>query len=134
MHARLLLILALCLGFWSCSDLSTGPTSIDGTYRGTFTVTHGSGLVESGVVTISFVGGQYTCSPEQKYLPPSGSGLYVIVADTIRLTDTAAHTAEFDWTLILNGSFSFQLNGSDVVLSQQDSEHQRYRRIDLNRQ
>jgi hypothetical protein len=134
MHGRCLLILALCLGFLSCSDLSTEPTSIDGTYRGTFTLTHGSGLVESGVVTISFLRGQYTCSPEQKYLPPSGSGLYVIVDDTIRLTDTALHTAEFDWTLILNGSFSFRLDGSHVVLSQQDSEHQRHRRIDLSRQ
>jgi len=134
MDGRCLLILALCLGLLSCSDLSTEPTSIDGTYRGTFTFTHGSGLVESGVVTISFVGGQYTCSPEQKYLPPSGSGLYVIVDDTLRLTDTAVHTAEFDWTLILNDSFSFQLDGSHVVLSQQDSEHQRHRRIDLSRQ
>jgi hypothetical protein len=50
------------------------------------------------------------------------------------LKDTVMHTAEFDWTLILNGEFSMTLDGSRLVLEQYDAQHGRQRILDLTLQ
>jgi hypothetical protein len=129
-----LLICAVSLLLSACSDLALDPSSFDGTYRGTFTITHANGLVETGSVTFTFSGEQYCCIPEKQYLPPSGAGCFQLIGRTMKLRDTMMHTAEFDWTLILNGAFSFTYDGVHLVLVQQDEQHQRHRLIELARQ
>jgi hypothetical protein len=132
--ARPLIILALSLWSLGCSDLALNPSALDGAYRGTFTITNSEGVVQTGNVTFTFDGDQYSCAPETMYLPPSGAGSFQFAGHAIRLKDTVAHTAEFDWTLILNGDFSYTFDGVHLVLVQQDQEYQRYRRLELTRQ
>jgi hypothetical protein len=122
MFSRCLYVVVMSLIFWACSDLALNPSDLDGTFKGTFTITHTTGLGESGIVAFKFAGNQYTCIPEKVYLPPSGSGLFSIVHQTMRLTDTAIHTAEFDWTLILDGEFSISFDDSHLVLEQDDQK------------
>ena len=129
-----LVICTMTLLLCACSDLALDPSSLDGTYRGIFTITHGNGLVETGSVTFIFSGDRYSCMPEKQYLPPSGAGCFQLIGRTMKLMDTVAHTAEFDWTLILNGAFSFTYDGVHLVLVQQDEQHQRHRFIELARQ
>jgi len=118
----------------ACSDLGLDPSEFDGTYGGTFTITNSSGATETGPVTFIFAGDRYSCTPQQHYLPPSGAGYCVSSGRTLRLKDTIAHTAEFDWTLILNGEFSLTYDGVHLVLQQDDLQYRRHRTIDLMRQ
>jgi hypothetical protein len=111
MSAYRLAIVVLSFLSLACSDMALNPAVLDGNYRGTFTITHSTGLVQSGNVTFTFTGAQYTCTPERLYLPPSGGGSFELVGQAIRLRDTAVHTAEFDGTLILGGEFSFLFDG-----------------------
>ena len=133
MFPRCLFIVAISTVFWACSDLAGSSSDIQGTFQGTFTITHSTGVSESGIVTFTFSGGQYTCTPETQYLPPSGAGLFSRLDRTIWLKDTVAHTAEFDWTLILNGAFSVIYDGTHLVLAQNDVKYQRHRKIELTR-
>jgi hypothetical protein len=133
MLRRATIIAAMSSVLCACSDVAVTPSDLQGTFQGTFTITHSTGVSESGTVTFSFSGGQYTCIPETMYRPPSGAGLFALFNHAIWLTDTVAHTAEFDWTLILNGAFSVFYDGTHLVLEQDDAKFQRHRRIDLTR-
>jgi hypothetical protein len=44
-----------------------------------------------------------------------------------------AHTAKFDWTLILNGEFLFSKNNDTIVLIQEDRLRNRFRHIELTK-
>lgn len=118
----------------ACSDLALDPSSLDGTFSGTFTIINNEGIVETGTVTFTFNGDRYSCTPERPYLPPSGAGFLELSGQTMVLKDTVPHTAEFDWTLILNGAFSLTYDGLHLVLKQKDQEYGRQRMINLTRQ
>ncbi len=140
MKLRLASICATFLAFSACSDSSSPSdpalflSSLNGTYRGTFTITGKTGYAATGVVTFTFTADAYECHPETMYLPPAGAGKLTILLHTIVLRDTVPHTAEFDWTLILNGPFSYAFDGTHLVLVQDDETYQRHRVIDLTRQ
>ena len=134
MFCRRLFLAAMPSVFWACSDLAVNSPDLQGTFQGTFTITHSTGVSESGIVTFTFSGDQYTCTPETRYLPPSGAGLFAMLDHTISLTDTVPHTLEFDGSLVLNGVFSVFYNGTHLVLVQDDVKHKRHRRIELTRQ
>lgn len=64
-------------------------------------------------------------------MPPAGRGSYSVHGTIITLTDNIAHTAELDWTLILNGDFDYSFNGKTLTLAQDDTRFHRYRTITL---
>ena len=93
----------LLILFNGCSDDGFPNSITDGTYVGIFTIKLEDGQTKTGGVTFTFNGNSYSCNPEKLYLPPSGEGSFHVIGQVLRLKDTALHTAEFDWTLILNG-------------------------------
>jgi hypothetical protein len=109
----------------------------DGVYSGVYTrvehSTSGQPTTTSGGVNLSIEGDRYSIRGEIRYAPPSGSGLF-IVGDVVTFTDDAFRTAEFDWTLIVNGEFGYDQNDSSVVLEQYDETHDRHVRIELTRE
>jgi hypothetical protein len=113
--------------------VDSGTIVLEGTYTGTFTIFDGDNWEQSGGVTFEFTEDRYTCTPSVQYLPPAGSGTYVFKLDSIVLKDTAMHSAEFDWTLILNGAFHMSKSGDRISLSQYDRVHKRQRFIELSR-
>ena len=134
-------ILLTVIIFASCNG--TGPTSTvsiqPGTYKGTFSITYfveaDSAFTQNSRTTFTFSDtGWYTCRGDVPYTPPSGGGEYKIVIDSLQLKDLVPHTAEFDWTLILNGSFHLARNGTTLTLTQNDNLHRRYRHIVLSLQ
>ena len=127
----------LCsLLFAACN--STGPTSElpikPGTYEGTFSIAYfvGTDSVDTVQSRATFTFGDtgwYTCRGNLAYTPPAGGGEYRTVGDSLVLKDLAGHTTEFDWTLILNGSFYMTQSGTTLTLTQNDRKYSRYRHI-----
>jgi hypothetical protein len=134
MQTGRLLVCLMSLILSACSDLVLEPSGLDGTFSGTFTIINNKGITETGTVTFTFNGDRYSCTPGRPYFPPSGAGFLAIRGQTLILKDTVPHTAEFDWTLILSGSFSFAYDGLHLVLKQEDQEYGRQRMVNLTRQ
>jgi hypothetical protein len=120
--------------FWGCEESDTNVNFENGNYSGTFIITESDGQPQSGNVIFNFSNNSYSVVPEKLYLPPVGGGTFSINGNTIVLVDTAIHTAEFDWTLILNGSFELSYNGNILILKQNDTTHNRKRIISLTKQ
>ena len=128
------------------------PRLAPGEYRGTFSLTVYAGsdsafILQNGVV-FTFVdtgsingmplfpdSGQYSCyGIASPYNPPDGGGIYRVTPDSIHLIDLAFHTAEFDWTLILKGSFGINFRSDSLIITQKDTNRHRYRYMNLARQ
>ena len=110
---------------------------LDGVYRGRYWVTFEDGSSEQrrmdGPVTMRFTGGNYEIEGDRLYLPPSGGGEFYIDGRVLVLDDTAMHTADFDWSLILKGRFDIDMGGDGTVrLTQRDLDRSRYHELELN--
>ena len=117
-----------------CEVNDTNYSFEEGYYSGTFIIVESDGQTLTGNVNFSFINDQYSVIPETRYLPPVGAGMYEIYLNVINITDTVPHTAEFDWTLILNGNFEFSYNDQVLTLKQNDIKHNRKRTISLTKQ
>lgn len=117
-----------------CKESETDVFIENGIYSGTFTLINENGKIESGKVTFTFFDNKYSCVPEKIYYPPVGGGKFSINGNKIKLTDTSVHTAEFDWTLILDGEFFISYEGKTILMKQQDIKYKRVRTILLSKQ
>ncbi len=127
-----ILILICCL---NCNKSISYEILQVGTYNGIYSITHHYNtdwaFTESGPVTFIFTDTSYSCDGEKYLLPPSGGGEYFIMGETMILNDMVPHTAEFDWTLILDGGFDYALNGNNLCLEQVDVVHNRFHLISI---
>jgi hypothetical protein len=140
MAARLLLVAPLLLA--ACAATSGGggspaPIDLPGEYRGTYTLIHEAGSGEqwrqSGEMSMTFAeDGTYEIMGDRLHLPPAGSGTWERDGDDLVLDDTAMHTADFDWTLILDGRFALYGEGDGRIrLRQRDLDHDRIHELAL---
>jgi hypothetical protein len=125
-------ILFFCL---YCNKFNSYETFQPGTYNGIYSITHDYNSVfsftESGPATFTFTDTSYHCHGEEYLLPPGGGGEYEIMGNVMVLHDMVDHTAEFDWTLILDGEFNYSLDGNNLILEQVDAIHKRLHLIYL---
>jgi hypothetical protein len=113
-QTTLLSLVILC--FWSCQcddDHSKNP--MIGTYTGTFTVTYSSGEL-SGDVTLKLQEGRYTCIGNPDRIPAGGRGTYTVEEGKMIFVDENVWTADFDWNLILNGTYDYTFNGQKLII------------------
>jgi len=85
----------------------------EGVYTGTFTRTG----MDTAEVKLYVQGATYRGESNIARYPAICAGSHVIDGNTISFTDTCARTADFDWTLILDGNFSYE---------QEDDTHVRF--------
>ena len=133
------LLLSSCAASYQGREDSSLPIDLSGSYQGSYWITVHEGSSEQhrrgGSVWMRFADGHYEVGGEQRLLPPSGSGDYRVEGDLLYLTDTAAHTADFDWTLILQGRFEIQTgNGGVIRFVQHDLDHSRLHELELRRE
>jgi hypothetical protein len=131
----------VCCAIMAFSCTESAPTSPGiiqaGIYDGRFSITYHVGTDSAFTVggNCTFVFGDtgwYSCRGEIPYHPPAGGGRYRFTGDSLFLTDRVPHTAEFDWTLILNGSFKYKLEGGSLTMTQNDTRFRRYRSLVLD--
>ncbi len=115
---RNLFLLLMCSPFAiSCSDhdLST-VDSLNGTYVGKFTRVSSLDNTASSDVTIHFTDNEYEGHSSISKYPAICAGNYRHDGRVVEFTNNCMWTAEFDWTLILEGTFEVRRDGDVITL------------------
>ncbi|MCO4292297.1 hypothetical protein NF867_05410 [Solitalea sp. MAHUQ-68] len=89
-----------------------------GTYSGVFNVKYGSESY-SGKTSLTFENARFSSTSGQNRFPAGGSGVYTISNDKIVFTDQNFWTADFDWGLILSGTYTYSFDGKRLTLKKQ---------------
>jgi hypothetical protein len=118
----------------SCEDANQPfveePTTLElGNYEGTYTFIWNLGLENQESETcnteLSFFEGGYGIKEVQHICPPSSAGSCEITLTTITFQDTIFHTADFDHTLIIHGTYDYTFDNYTLEMSQINSEQGR---------
>jgi hypothetical protein len=116
-----LFVLTASLFFLSCSKEILQSTNIDGSYYGVFEWTNTNPAVDfvplKGDVSVTFDGLNYSSTGNGNYVPASSGGKFFIKKDVMTFTDTMMHTANFDWNMLLNGSYTYTISGDNITLT-----------------
>ncbi|SEO49551.1 hypothetical protein SAMN05428947_102569 [Mucilaginibacter sp. OK283] len=101
----------------ACKDDKVIPQQLQGTYKGSFrsvntaSMTDRAGLLNgSAEIVISGNNYQGGCAAVQQ-----SKGGYVVAGNEITFTDSLMHTADFNWSLLLNGTFKQSNKGDSLV-------------------
>jgi hypothetical protein len=74
----------------------------------------------SGPVEVNFSSDSYQSTGNSNYIPAGGSGTFHILENkNIEFKNTNMWTANFDWNLILNGTYTYKLKGDSLILSKE---------------
>ena len=118
---NLLLLLLLSFLSFSCLEKEEEAAAAlpDGTYTGTFTRTNNVADETPKVAKVTLVvkGNTFSGSSDTPYYPAIGSGSYKINGAEATFEDENFWTANFDWTLILKGTFSLQNTNGAITLT-----------------
>ena len=110
----------LLLATSSCEEKSDHKTIIEGTYSGTFTNWNNdpaaNTVILNGQTTVTFSNNTYTSSGNDNKIPAGGSGTFKIEENFVNFVDRNVWTANFDWNLILNGSYTYSMKGDSLFL------------------
>lgn len=120
----LFLVLSLLL-VTACNKAKENPSSsIEGNYIGNF---ERNGNVSN--VQLTLANQKFSGESETARFPAICEGNYSVVNGTITFENTCVWTADFDWSLILSGTWSFNLeenvltmtksNGDEYILTKQ---------------
>lgn len=120
MNKQLFYVLAFLLTglLYGCWDLSQQASplpvaDLNGTYKGTFQ--RGSGDIAN--VTLVFNNGSWTGESNIPRYPALCNGIFQINnGGKLLFENRCPWTADFDWTLILNGDFEALASGSTLIL------------------
>lgn len=100
-----------------------------GSFSGEYKVFHNYGTAEerwsSGITALTIDENGYHLTENTYITPPFSGGRCDWSETTIYFQDTVIHTAEFDWTLIIDDSYDYTYDGSILELSQVDPDYNR---------
>jgi len=120
-------ILFFTLVLSSCSKEKIELKHLDGDYAGDFTVYYkDQDKTMTSKATLKLKDGHFSCSGNPNRIPAGGSGTYHIEGEQIVFQDTNAWTAEFDWALILTGTFNFHKKGDNLTLKRPSANENTY--------
>jgi hypothetical protein len=100
--------------FLSCQknrDSETGP-DLQGSYTGSF---NRSGMTDTARVSISLSETNFEGQSDIQKYPAICRGSYTTSENSISFVDSCAWTADFDWTLILNGTYNLSLQPDNTI-------------------
>lgn len=119
MKTVLLLAMASLLAV-SCdkSDVVT-PSILTGSYAGTFQRERGIAKDPTADVSLSFAAANFSGTSDSTKYPAICNGHFSVTADTINFQNQCIWTADFDWSLILNGKYSFKAVGDSLEIKRE---------------
>ncbi len=116
----LLLLFSILLFTASCSD-KINLSLLDGNYTGHYYYA-GPGETRSiksqNTVTVNLSGKEYSSTGDASRIPAGGAGEFNLVdKEEVQFSDKHVWTADFDWNLILNGRFIYELKNDSLILT-----------------
>lgn len=113
-----ILFAAIALTVSGCTDKLT-VSALNGTFAGKFYYMPPSETtIVSADAEVSFSDSRYSSKGNTGYVPAGGSGTFEIQENHILdFKDQNIWTANFDWGLILNGKYSYEINGDSLILN-----------------
>ncbi len=120
---KLIVLFSVSLSLFSCSK-NKEPELLNGHYSGSYY--YPSSNVSQPVKSVNVVnlhldkGNTYNSSAFLDRKPAGGSGEFKVLRNNlVEFTDKGYWTAEFDWGLILNGRFTYDIKGDSLILTRQ---------------
>ncbi len=98
----------------SCSNDEVINYNIEGNYTGIFKRGDNTSNVALQLVNNEFSGGS---TEGYNKFPAICKGTYTVKNDEITFNNTCIWTAEFDWTLILGGSWNYAFKNNTLTLN-----------------
>jgi hypothetical protein len=110
-------VLLVCLApLVSCHDDHNGVPKLEGRFEGTFyRVSAGVKEITSDVM-LEFNGDSFEGSSSIVKYPAIGRGNISLAGSRINFTNVSPWTAEFDWSLILQGEFKITSSGEEITM------------------
>lgn len=106
----------MAVAFSACEkdsdDESNAPDQLYGRYKGTF---HRTGTDSSEVNIFFKSDGKYEGSSSERNYPAICGGSFNLDGNRIEFTDSCSWTADFDWTLILDGNYTISTTGDNRI-------------------
>jgi hypothetical protein len=110
-----ILLLAVAAGSCKKNDNNT-ETKPEGTYTGTFQ-RKVSGNGEISNVSLTFSAGAWNGQSQFAKYPALSHGTFSINGNKVSFQNESAWTAEFDWSLILNGDYNISTSGNTLSIT-----------------
>lgn len=135
-HVMLWAMVGLVLTAWSCNPTeNVDPTSMQGQFAGTFERTV-NGQSE-GVANVGLIleGNSFSGSGGPNRYPVICNGTFTVSGGSITFENACFFTADFDWSLILSGSFRLSRVGGEYILQRSNDnlvDTYRLRRVEAN--
>jgi hypothetical protein len=104
-----------------------GGTIANGTYMGQLLADEKDNGFNTGPITrdvvIAFNSSNYTTITGPSGFAAESKGVFTLSGNKIALTDSLAHPADFDWGLILEGSYSYNVNADSLILTKMGGDN-----------
>lgn len=133
-YFKLSILIILLFTFFGCIKKDLINPSLKGTYSGTFYYSNSTlGFFPAGLysapVTVTFSENKFNCTSGPNSIPAGGSGTFEILDRNIQFKDSNNWTANFDWGLILNGNYSYQIKSDSLIFTKNTIYQYRLKRI-----
>ncbi|PSK99277.1 hypothetical protein CLV48_11763 [Cecembia rubra] len=112
-------------------------SSLEGQFAGTFERTDKGISLGVAEVTLAFEGDRFGGSGGANRYPSICQGTFALSRNTITFNNTCFFTAEFDWSLILSGTYQIRREGEEIVFRRSMGDlidTYRLRRVEVLRQ
>jgi hypothetical protein len=116
MKSALFILTILSLGFVACEKDSDNNYFPNGIYKGSFKRYNVAGSQEAQV-TISFDYPNWSGSSNISRYPALGKGTFYSDNEVLKFKSTSVWTADFDWTLILDGAYIENRKGDSLIFT-----------------
>jgi hypothetical protein len=105
---------------------------LEGVFTGTFNRVGPTVRAGQADVTLYLANGKFSGTSSREQFPAICSGTFSLKGGQITAKNACFFTANFDWTLILDGTFTYELSGDRLIL-QRSYEEGVYDRYELRR-
>ena len=112
-------------------DINEKTELTPGTYTGHFIRSSPSAKYAPSNVTLTFTAHSFTGGSDMKKYPAICSGTYKITKQEIEFFNDCHWTAEFDWSLILNGKFKLNIDGRQLEMTRHSNGQTDYYNLKL---
>lgn len=100
----------------SCSEREITLSSLEGEYTGIFLRSTPNAKFQPANVSLLFEGSSFSGASDVARYPAICRGTFGISGNEISFENACFFTADFDWSLILSGTWKMTIEGEEVVL------------------